>query len=156
MKDKDTVFQCLRENQLLASELSCHWGEIAILNKRSKITDGYTFRCKGGREMGMRKFSFSQGSSYDIRDLILFVKCYLEGHSQPKSATFSNMNYKGTAVNWASYMQEMFWQCVYDEYEMLHFDEEVEIDESLFDHKIRYNHRWHPTGSPNTLVLWTT
>jgi len=58
MKDKDTVFQWLRENQLLASELPCRCGEIAILNKRSKTTDGYTFRCKSDHEMGMRKYSF--------------------------------------------------------------------------------------------------
>jgi hypothetical protein len=62
------------ENQLLASELPCHCGEIAVLNKRSQTTDGYTFRCKGVHEMGMRKFSFFQGSFYDIMDLILLKK----------------------------------------------------------------------------------
>jgi len=73
------------------------------------------------------------------------MKSYLEGHSLHKSATFTNMNYKGTVVNWASYIREMFCQFVYDEYEMLHFDDDVEIDESLFGRNIKYN-RGNPTG----------
>lgn len=75
--------------------------EIAMFNKRSKTTYGYIFRCKVGHKMGMRKLSFFHGSSYDNRDLILFMKCYLEGH---KSVTISNMNYKGSVVNWTSYI----------------------------------------------------
>jgi len=40
------------------------------------------------------------------------------------------MNYKGTVVNWASYIREMFCQFVYDEYE--NFDDDVEIDEFIW------------------------
>lgn len=83
------------ENQLLASKLPCHCREIAVLNK---LQMGIHL----GVRVGMRTFSFFQGSFYDIRDLILFINCYLEGHGLHKSATFSKMYYKGTAVNWAT------------------------------------------------------
>lgn len=91
IKDKDTVLQWLRKNQLLASELaalSLWWN-----NNFQQMIKDYIFRCKCGQEMGMRKFSFLQRSSYDIRNSILFIKCYLEGHTLHKSTTFSNTVY---------------------------------------------------------------
>ena len=42
------------------------------------------------------------------------------------------MDYKSTAVNWASYIREMFMEYVYETYQTLKFDVEVETDESLF------------------------
>ena len=79
-------------------------------------------------------------------------------------ALSTGMDYKTTAVNWASYIREMFMEYVYKNYQTLKFDTEVEIDESLFGRKIKYN-RGRPTGqkiwifgiverSSNLLVLY--
>ena len=56
------------------------------------------------------------------------------------------MEYKTTSVNWASYVREMFCQYVHTEYEKIRFSGDVEIDESLFGRKVKYN-RGKPTGN---------
>jgi hypothetical protein len=89
----------------------------------------------------MRKYSFLQGSSYDIRDLLLFIKktfrwpIYLH-----QSASSTGMEYHHTYVDWASY------EFVYSTYKDIVFDGDVEIDESLFGRKAKYN-RGNPTGT---------
>ncbi|CAC5426120.1 unnamed protein product [Mytilus coruscus] len=146
MSDDKTVFNWLRVNGLLPSELICHCGADCTLNRRSSTTDGFTFRCKKGHELGMRKNSFFERSSYNIRDLIVFIKYYIEGYSLHMSAKCANMEYKSTSVHWASYIREMFCEYIYTEYEMIRFQGDVELDESLFGRKIKYN-RGKPTGN---------
>ena len=70
----DIVYNWLRKNGLLASDLTCHCGKEAKLNKRNHLKDGYTFRCGSQHEFTMRKNSFFEKSSYNIRDLIIFYK----------------------------------------------------------------------------------
>jgi len=66
----------------------------------------------------------------------MFMKLFLEGLSLHKCALSCNMDYKSTAIHWASYIRRIFCQFVYDEYQLIHFDSDVEIDESLFGRKI--------------------
>ena len=59
------------------------------------------------------------------------------------------MDYKHTAVNWASYIREIFCQYVFDTYNMMNFEGEVEIDASLFGRKVKYN-----KGQPRGHRIW--
>ena len=59
------------------------------------------------------------------------------------------MDYRHTAVNWASYIGELFCQYVFDTYERITFDGEVEIDESIFGRKVKYH-----KGQPRGLRIW--
>ena len=79
----------------------------------------------------MRKISFYDGSSYNIRDVMFFIKYSLEGHTLHQCALSTIIDNKHTAVNWASYIRELFCQFVFDTYNMMNFEGEVEIDESL-------------------------
>ncbi|CAC5412483.1 unnamed protein product [Mytilus coruscus] len=139
MSDDKTVFNWLRVNGLLPCELICHCGANCTLNRQSSTTDGFTFRCKKGHELGMRKNSFFERSSYNIRDLIVLIKYYIEGHSLHMSAKCANMEYKSTSVHLASYIREVCCEYINTEYEMIRFQGDVELDESLFGRKIKYN-----------------
>ena len=112
----------------------------------------------------MRKFSFFEGSAYNIRDLMIFLKQYLEGSSLHQCALATGMDYRHTAVEWAGYIRELFCQYVFDKYNMTMFEGDVEIDESLFGRKIKYN-KGEPKGhriwifgiierSSNTLIIY--
>ena len=74
-------------------------------------------------------------------------------------ALATGMDFKSTAVNWASYTRVIFVEYVYKTYQTLKFDAEVEIDESLFRRKNKYN-RGRPVffgivyPSSNLLVLY--
>ena len=80
----------------------------------------------------MRKISFFDGSSYNIRDLMIFIRYSLEGHTLHQCALSTRIDYKHTTVNWASYIRKLFCQFVFDTYNMMNFEDKVEIDESLF------------------------
>lgn len=56
------------------------------------------------------------------------------------------MEYHHTSVNWASYVREIFCEFVFSTYKDIVFDGDVEIDESLFGRKVKYN-RGNPTGT---------
>lgn len=126
-----TFFPWLRENGLLSNSLKCHCCKTCALSKRSKTTDGYSFRCSSGHQFGMRKYSFLQGSSYDIRDLLLFIKktfrwpIYLH-----QSASSTGMEYHHTYVDWTSY------EFVFSTYKDIVFDGDVEIDNACSVEKL--------------------
>ena len=52
-------------------------------------------------------------------------------------------------MNWASYIREIFCQYVFDTYNMMNFEGEVEIDKSLFGRKVKYN-----KGQPRGHRIW--
>ncbi|MEW8548562.1 MAG: IS1595 family transposase [Candidatus Thiodiazotropha sp.] len=143
------VFAWLRHNGLLPEIVQCSSGEVAKLNHRQKVKDGFSFRCTKGHEYGMRKFSFFEGSPFNIRDLIIFMKYYVEGHTLKQCAIATSMDYKSTAVNWGSYMREIFMEYIYNTYQDMKFGDDVEIDESLFGRKIKYNR-----GKPSGQKIW--
>ncbi|CAG2198649.1 unnamed protein product [Mytilus edulis] len=106
-------------------------------------------RAMKGHEYGMRKYSFFEGSSFNIRDIIVFIKYYLECHTLLQCSKSANMDYKNTSVNWASYIRELFCQYVSTIYDYTEFEGEVELDESLFGRKVKY-HRGNSSG----LRIW--
>ncbi|VDI29312.1 Hypothetical predicted protein [Mytilus galloprovincialis] len=59
------------------------------------------------------------------------------------------MDYKNTAVNWASYILEIFCEHVYREYSSTVLEGEVEIDDSLIGRKVKYNR-----GKPSGTIIW--
>ena len=166
MSSADEVFQWLGNQGLLAMEVTClTCGTAAKLRSCDRSSDGYSFRCKGSKhEYGMRKYSFFEGSAYNIRDLMIFLKQYLEGDSLHQCALATGMDYRHTPVDRASFIKELFCQYVYDKYNMTMFEGDVEIDESLFGGKIKY-HKGEPKGhriwifgliegSSNTLIIY--
>ena len=111
----------------------------------------------------MRKNSFFEGSAYNLRDLMIFLKCYLEGNNLHQCALSTGMDYIHTAVDWASYIRELFYQYVYENYSMTTFEGGVELNESLFGGKVY--HKGEPKGhriwifsiverSSNALILY--
>ena len=96
----------------------------------------------------MRKYSFFQGFSYVWHSWIntFHIFFYLNGHTLHQSASSAGMEYHHTSVNWASYVREIFCEFVYSTYKDIVFDGDVEIDESLFGRKLKYN-RGNPTGT---------
>ena len=152
MSSNDVLFTWMRQKGLLASDIACPvCGKSCKLNKRSRGLDSFSFRCSkhSGVEISMRKHSFFEGSSYNIRDLCIFIKEYLEGHTLLQCALATGMDYRHTAVDWASFIREMFCEYTFNMYNMTQFEGEVEIDESLFGRKIKYN-----KGEPKGHRIW--
>lgn len=148
MSSDEELFGWLRDKKLLISEVRCtQCNNVCKLYKRQRRKDGFSFRCNkhSNVELGIRKYSFFQGSAYNIRDLVIFVKYYLEGNSLLQCALSTGMDYRHTAVDWASFIREMFCQYTFDTYNFTQFQGDVEIDESLFGRKIKYN-RGEPKG----------
>ena len=54
----EVVYKWLRNNGLLASQLTCHCGKEAKLNKRKRLKDNYSFRWGSNHESTMRKKLF--------------------------------------------------------------------------------------------------
>ena len=88
-----------------------------------------------------KKNSVFERSSYNIRDLLY--------NSLNQCALSTGMDYKHTAVNWASYIRQLFCQYVLNANHMIIFEGEVEIDKCLFGRKIKY-HR----GQPRSNRIW--
>ena len=63
-------------------------------------------------------FIFFLGSyyDYDILDLPVFIKHYLDGHALPQSASSAYMEYNHTSVNLGSHVREIFCEFVYSMY----------------------------------------
>jgi hypothetical protein len=124
----DVVFKWLRKRGLLATDLpclTCQNGNRMKLNVRESASDGFSFRCKKSHEAGMRKNSFFQGSPFNVRDLILFIKMYLDVTTLHKIANAVVMDYKHTAVTWASYVRELFCEYVHEVYPTLKLEGDV-------------------------------
>ena len=79
-----------------------------------------------------------------VRDVMLFMKLYVEGLSLKKISLQVGVNYSTTAVNWASMVREVMVDKGYRTLPNLKFTD-VEIDESLFGRKVKH-HRGAPKG----------
>lgn len=74
----------------------------------------------------------------------LFIKSYLEKNSLAQCARFTGMAYRSTAVNWASFMREVFKEYFNNTLRNVKLQGIVEIDESLFGRRVKYH-----KGNPN-------
>ena len=93
---------------MLAERAVCSHGLGANLQYREKAAYNRVFRCRKGHEITMLKNSFFEGSLYNIRVLVIFIKYYIEGHTLKQCALATSMEYKSTAVNWGSFIRELF------------------------------------------------
>ena len=58
-----------------------------------------------------------------------FIKYYIEGHTLKQCALATSMEYSA-AVNWGSFIRELFMGHVHLTYQHIKFNSDVEIDES--------------------------
>lgn len=155
MSSSEEITDWCISNQLLASEIKCpvlQCNGQMVLKRRSGRVGEQTFRCNKNRnhERSSRIYSFFENSQLTISDIMMFVKSYLDGNSLLQCSKFSGIAYKSTAVNWASFMRELF----KDYFQVLLknklLEGEIEIDESLFGRKVKYH-----KGNPNPgLRIW--
>ena len=109
--------------------------------------DGEVWRCPFNKnhEISIRDKSYFSRTKTSIQDVLLFVISYIEGNSLHLSAQKAGIQYKSTAVDWASYVREIAVEYVYcsvlgfNTGDPLIFRDHVEIDESLFGRKRKYN-----------------
>ena len=59
---------------------------------------------------------------------MIFIKYYIEGHTLKQCAIATSMEYKSTAVNWGSFIRELFMEHVHLTYQHIKFNSDVEID----------------------------
>ena len=135
-----------RKNGLLALSLPCETCDgQATLRKRAGYVANESFRCNKNscHERQTREYSFFERAKLSVNDIMLFVKCYLDGNSLRQCATFAGISYGSTSVEWAVYIRDIlkdyFRRYVINET----LSGEVELDESLFGRKVKY-HRGNP------------
>ena len=81
---------------------------------------------------------------------MLFLKKYIKGNSLKQRATFTGMSYGSTAVDFGTYVRDMFKDFFKRNIENQVLFGVIEIDESLFGRRVKY-HR----GNPNVDVkVW--
>ena len=104
-----------------------------------------TFRCTNNRnhERCIRYLSYFENSNLTIPDIMVFIKSYLDKLTLRQCSVFGGMSYKSTAVNWASFLRELFKEHFHSSIKERTISGEIEIDESLFGRKIKY-HRGNP------------
>lgn len=155
MADTELIREWCIANGLLPSLIKCPTAQcegLMELKKRGGRVGDKTFRCDKNRnhERSSRIYSFFENSMLTISDIMMFLKSYLDGNSLLQCSKFAGIAYRSTAVHWASYIRELF-----KEYFQIHIKTkiltgEIEIDESLFGRKIKYN-----KGNPNLgLRIW--
>ena len=141
LQNTHLIIAWLRNNNLLLKNFECPKCDRNCNScVRTRNIDGQTFRCPLARhEYSIRKYSFFERSHFNFADIFQFIKCFLDGLTLRKSATFSGRDYKGTAVDWANFVRDLFQQWVVDSYRNIVFDGDVEIDEILFGRKAKYH-----------------
>lgn len=152
--DSFVVSWCIR-NGLLRGSMPCHrpgCSGILSVAKRSRNISGTVLRCNKNRdhEQSVRKNSFFEKSHLTIQDAMMFVKSYLDGFSLSTCAKFSGVAYGSTAVDWGSFVREVMMEFYERNLKSKTLSGEIEIDESLFGRKVKYN-----KGNPHKgLRVW--
>ena len=93
--------------------------------------------------VSLRCYSFFDRSNITIQDAMVFIKSYLDKMTLLQCSIFSGISYRSTAVNWASFLRELFKEHFFIHTRHRVLSGEVEIDESLFGRKMKY-HRGNP------------
>jgi len=90
-------------------------------------------------EISIRKYSFFEKTKYTIQDMLTFIREFLLGSSLKKCSLNSGITYGHTAVDYASFIREIFKQYVHDMLENTKLSGRIELDESLFGRKCKNN-----------------
>ena len=169
LSDESTIQDWCLANGLLATTIECvakvnyldtengniktrTCGGLMVRKERSSKPGNVVFSCSvnSRHEKAYRTYSFFQNSNLSIPDIMVFIKSYLDNCSLLQCSKFSGVCYKSTAVNWASYIREMFKEFFQGTIRYKVLSGEIEIDESLFGRRIKYNR-----GNPNPgMKIW--
>ena len=142
-----------REHNLIANTVLCSTqtggtkcGGTMDLNAYSGRAGGAVFRCRTNRnhEKPFRTNSFFKTSNLKIQDIMLFVRSYLDKCTLLQCSIFCGLAYGTTAVNWASFIRELFKEHFHRNTKGKKLQGEIEIDESLFGRRVKYRR-----GNPN-------
>lgn len=146
MSPPGNFYQWMADNGLLASKLTCHQCKSECkIYPRPRNCDGFSWRCLANKnhEFSIRKFSFFFRSHLYIQDILMFIYKYSEESSILQCAIATGVGYRRTAVDWASFIRDLFLQWVHDTLPTMMLEGTIEIDESLFGRKVKY-HRGDP------------
>ena len=115
--DDEIYCDWLRNQGLLATTLICAnrergapCGGLMTLKVRSERKGNQIFPCTKNRNhvKTMMANSFFEKTRLEIQDVMVFIKSYLDKNTLLQCANFSGICYKSIAVDWASYIREMF------------------------------------------------
>lgn len=135
--DEDVYFWC-RQNGLVATSYACH-----VENCTGKMTlaalcrahCGVIFRCNVNRQhtKSSRSYSFwtLDRSNLVLQCIILFIKSYLEKNSLAQCARISGVANTSNAVNWLSFMREVFNEYFHNTLRNVKFQGTVKIDVTI-------------------------
>ena len=157
--DDEIYCDWLRNQGLLATTLICAnrergapCGGLMTLKVRSERKGNQIFRCTKNRNhvKTMMANSFFEKTRLEIQDVMVFIKSYLDKNTLLQCANFSGICYKSIAVDWASYIREMFKEHFHRHIRQKVLGGIVEIDESLFGRRVKYH-----KGNPNKgMKVW--
>ena len=122
---------------------------------RKQKVDRFSWRCRREGhdiERSIRHNSFFDYFRLQLPDVLNFVKLYLDALTLKKCAEMTNIGYRRTAVEWAKHIRHIFVDFIWINIiqPQAKFSGEVEIDESVFGHKMKYH-----KGKPNRGVkVW--
>ena len=141
--DDSILLLWLQKENLLRRHFFCDkCNEECYLGIKKSKTLGHLFKCSANKNHGVSvlKDSFFERTHVNIRDLLLFTHCYLDGQPLYKCGSKSGIESSTTRVNWASYIRDIFLEEVSQILNSgFKFSGIVEIDESLFGYKCKYN-----------------
>ena len=142
LDDTDLIHWLQKEN-LLHRNLYCgECKEECYLGIKKSKPLGHLFKCPSNKNHGVSvlKDSFFERTQVNIRDILLFTHCYLDGQSLYKWGSKSRIQSSTTRVNGASYIRDIFVEEVSQILDSgFKFSGIVEIDGSLFGYKCKYN-----------------
>ena len=145
---KDFIIWCQQKGLLRATSYCDICKKNQSLYKCSKKGIGYIFGCKNlsSHEQSILTNSFFENSKIVPQDILLFIRSYLIGLNNKTCCSEVGIS-EQTGVDWTNFIRDIFVEEVYD---VLNSGQQlsgvVEIDESLFGHKYKYN-KGHRTGT---------
>ena len=156
--DEGVVNDWLQRNGLLPVTLTCETvvnggkcGGFMTLKPSANLEGGKLFRCRNNRDhrKTLKAYSFFEGSNLKIRDIMVFMKSYLDKCTLLQCSKFVGIAYGSTGVHWGSFMRNISGTLCQDN-KNLKLQGEIEIDESLFGRRVKF-HR----GNPNKgMKVW--
>ena len=159
LSSQTELVKWLQNRGLIAKSLDCHkCGSKCTLSVRNKLSEGFSLRCAFNKnhEYSIKRNSFFSHSQVLLRDLLVFIRTYLNKASLKLCADEAGIDYHHTAVEWAKSVRKIFVEYVYrevvSEANPMKLRGIVEVDESLFGRKVK-NHRGDPRSGQQVWIL---
>jgi len=150
MASNTSLITWLQSNGLLRHNVTCTTCSMPCkLTHRARNIDKFSWRCPGSHESSVRLHSIFSNSHLFIQDILHFMFNHIEGHNLYKCADMCGVNYKTTAVEWVKKLRDLYCEFYVRKIRPVKFGGIVEIDESLFGKRVKYN-----KGNPRGLKIW--